>query len=473
MKSYSTWLLCLVALILLNQVSCRPNVEDYYQGDGEGDDYTGDEDYEDEDLGPPPEITSKPITLTLDEGDMAIFPCNTTRNDDTFSRVWRKDLSGLYVGSVRQTNNDRIKLHENGSLEVENIQRSDSGAYSCMISAQKPQEVIHMLHVNSPAKIVSISPNDSFVTIKQTGTLTLICIAEGFPTPSIKWFRNDHVLEDQDPSIHGARYTIDNASMEDAGFYKCTATNGQQVPDEKTIEVEVRYPPEIKIAKAIVPTGEGYESELMCTVTGHKKPEVKWYKDGDARKPVVSSQRIKLERNGNDHILKVLKTQKEDFGDYICEAKNTEGSREAIIRLTGHPSQPVIESIKEEGNKIPVLTYKVESYAPIEEYELLYKRQEKDEWVVVKPTVTSSPEGRIFTVKHTLTDTVPGVYVAQLKAKNNYGWSEFSSVSTFPREHDDDLIETEQLASANSAAIEQRISAALVISSLLVAHFYC
>lgn len=47
------------------------------------------------------------------------------------------------------------------------------------------------------------------------------------------------MLEDQDPSIHGARYTIEHASADDAGMYKCTATNGQQVPDEKTIEVQV------------------------------------------------------------------------------------------------------------------------------------------------------------------------------------------------------------------------------------------
>lgn len=33
-------------------------------------------------------------------------------------------------------------------------------------------------------------------------------------------------------------------------------------------------PPQIKIDRAIVPTGVGYESELKCTVTGLKKPEV-------------------------------------------------------------------------------------------------------------------------------------------------------------------------------------------------------
>lgn len=33
-------------------------------------------------------------------------------------------------------------------------------------------------------------------------------------------------------------------------------------------------PPLIKIDRAIVPTGVGYESELKCTVTGLKKPEV-------------------------------------------------------------------------------------------------------------------------------------------------------------------------------------------------------
>lgn len=62
---------------------------------------------------------------------------------------------------------------------------------------------------------------------------------------------------------------------------------------------------------------------------------MKWYKDSEP-KPIVSSHRVHLDRNGYDHILKIVKTQPSDFGEYTCEARNTEGRASASIHLTGN-----------------------------------------------------------------------------------------------------------------------------------------
>lgn len=43
--------------------------------------------------------------------------------------------------------------------------------------------------------------------------------------------------------------------------------------------------------------------------------------------------------------------------------------------VSGTPSTPLLElSENEEGTNSPILIYKIESFAPIEEYELLYKK---------------------------------------------------------------------------------------------------
>lgn len=63
--------------------------------------------------------------------------------------------------------------------------------------------------------------------------------------------------------------------------------------------------------------------------------QLKWYKDNE-KKPIVPSSRIHLDRSGHDHILKIVKTQQSDFGEYTCEAKNSEGQESAVIRLTGN-----------------------------------------------------------------------------------------------------------------------------------------
>ncbi|XP_054289217.1 neogenin-like [Macrosteles quadrilineatus] len=470
MNRSTFWLLCLLGCALFNQGLARPQQDDY-QEDGEGDDYPdGDED---EESGPPPQIISRGSTQVVEVGNVAFLPCDVDGNPSSFSRIWRKDKTGLFVGNIAQGDqNPRITNLANGTLEIRQIEPSDAGTYYCKISSGKGEEIQHILQVKSAARITSFSPSEKSVNIRKGSSLTLECIAQGYPTPSIKWFRNGHVLEDQDPSIHGARYTITSASLEDSGMYKCTATNGQQMPDEKIVEVEVHYPPQITIGRAIVPTGEGYESELKCSVNGMKKPELRWYRNED-QKPIMASDRIRLEKKGHEHILRILKTQQSDFGDYVCEAKNTEGQQQAIITLTGKPSKPEPDTVVTEGeSKNPLLTFRIESFAPIEDYELLYKREESDEWTSVKPSVTAPYDGRFYIMKHTLQGLEPGVYNAQLKAKNIHGWSEMSTKITFPKEHEGDLTETGLLAVEGSAASELRISLALLVS-LLVAHFSC
>lgn len=68
---------------------------------------------------------------------------------DAFSRVWRKDETGLFVGSVRETNDPRINQLPNGTLEIRQVQASDIGSYICMISVASKQDVAHTLQVKS------------------------------------------------------------------------------------------------------------------------------------------------------------------------------------------------------------------------------------------------------------------------------------------------------------------------------------
>lgn len=68
---------------------------------------------------------------------------------DTFSRIWRKDDKGLFVGNVPEHQDPRITLLANGTLQVRQVNASDSGTYSCMISISSKQSVVHTLQVKS------------------------------------------------------------------------------------------------------------------------------------------------------------------------------------------------------------------------------------------------------------------------------------------------------------------------------------
>ena len=84
-----------------------------------------------------------------------------------------------------------------------------------------------------------ISPTDSAVithisgnhTVNETDVVTLICSAEGMPTPSISWTRvsdNSHVS-----------FPLNITGKQDEGGYRCTADNGIGNPASQVIYIIV------------------------------------------------------------------------------------------------------------------------------------------------------------------------------------------------------------------------------------------
>ena len=67
------------------------------------------------------------------------------------------------------------------------------------------------------------------------GTFTLMCVAEGFPTPAIIWFMNNTMISngvsdvDMAMNVRTSRLTISNASFSDSGMYYCEAESSEFV----------------------------------------------------------------------------------------------------------------------------------------------------------------------------------------------------------------------------------------------------
>lgn len=448
----------------------------YCQVADDTEDYLGDDEEEasdeEEDTGPPPVITSQPLNITAKPGDTILLPCVIDNLSAHHTVLWRNDTHGLWTGSIQQTNDPRINKLPNNTLEIRQVTTSDSGRYACQVPAQTLLEVVHTLHVLSKAKITQMSPLGPEVTLRKGETLSLTCLANGYPEPRITWSRNDNVIKTWEPSIKVITMTIDNVTRKHAGTYKCTASNGPDMVDTASVDIHINYPPEIEIERETVTTAEGYESELICIVHAVPKAKVLWLYNGH---PVVQSKHLVINKDGSKHTLEIKKTKTTDFGQYTCFANNTEGSSKKNIHLSGKPGQPKFDSATVDSqNHNPILVWKVESYSPIIEYELLYKLETEEEWKSARPTVESTT-GNIFTAKHKLTNLSQGSYQAKLKAKNQYGWSPLSDTQVFSGEFEaSDPSETGLLESVKeaSAASELRISAVLVFS-LLFARFCC
>jgi len=83
--------------------------------------------------------------------------------------------------------------------------------------------IVCIVHADSAGPIVSVSPKNLRVVSGGDGIFE--CTATGYPTPRVEWSRRTGGAMPRQAVIEGGRLTIPNAQPQDAGNYKCTATN--------------------------------------------------------------------------------------------------------------------------------------------------------------------------------------------------------------------------------------------------------
>lgn len=110
---------------------------------------------------------------------------------------------------------------------------------------------------------------------------------------------------------------------------------------------------------------------MVCIVHGEAQPEVVWLRD---TMQIDQTERHIVEHHGARNTLIIRKVHAQDFGNYTCLAENPLGRSKQIITLSGKPNtatirSPTIGQWKDRYN----ISWAVHSYAPIEEYKLLFK----------------------------------------------------------------------------------------------------
>lgn len=167
----------------------------------------------------------------------------------------------------------------------------------------------------------------------------------------------------------GQTITFLETNRHHTGVYTCTAENSEGSPAKGQINLEVtcksnisyhsRYlpgnlkrffspmtdEPEVEIEQSLVSMGEGYNTELTCTVHGEPKPTVFWFKNGQKLDPSATEHqqhhRYSQTSVGSRHVLSIDNVQIHDFANYTCQGENRFGRDEKTIEMTGTISKPV------------------------------------------------------------------------------------------------------------------------------------
>ncbi|XP_072398621.1 tyrosine-protein kinase-like otk isoform X1 [Diabrotica undecimpunctata] len=272
-----------------------------------------------------PLIQTVPSDLIMKQGNTAFLDCS----------YQNADVIEWYLKDQRLKNNNRITIHSNGTLQINDVGKLDQGLYTCVgirsESAEVPQSYTAELKLAYIEPMTSASfeptlPESSRKIIGEGSSFQLTCLPPKSLPPVKKWWENQHghtISDTGDIRVDDGRLIIDHVKPENAGFYKCVAENIADIT-EKTIEIVVTMKPKITVPPESVTVDENEKSVLTCEFESSSREHtvLKWKKDGKTLKHeydegVLSHPRIKIfKQNGT---LVISNTQASDRGEYVCE----------------------------------------------------------------------------------------------------------------------------------------------------------
>uniref|UniRef100_A0A3Q2CE86 Neural cell adhesion molecule L1 n=1 Tax=Cyprinodon variegatus TaxID=28743 RepID=A0A3Q2CE86_CYPVA len=147
-------------------------------------------------------------------------------------------------------------------------------------------------------------------------TLELECIAEGLPTPEVMWQKDGGRLPSGRTSFHEFKktLTIIDVNEDDAGDYRCTATN-KLGSVHHIIKVTVKAAPFWISAPRNLILAPNETGILTCRVNGNPKPKINWFVNG----------RNKHYKNQKNDTIILSNVQSGSSAVFQCNASNEFG----------------------------------------------------------------------------------------------------------------------------------------------------
>ncbi|XP_055367591.1 hemicentin-1 [Betta splendens] len=229
-------------------------------------------------------------------------------------------------------------LEDSQVLKVKSVRLRDQGLYQCLASNNAGTQMRQFrLTVQAPPTIKG-STDASDVTVVLGFPTVLPCDAEGSPTPSITWLKDNQpiVSSTQLTYTHGGQaLRIGSAQGDSIGLYTCRATNpaGTAI---KHYSLNVLVPPQIERNATSVTFGGEEEKvringsfSLSCPSKGFPEPKVQWFKDGQLLSGTLPAG---IQESG--HFLHIENAMLPHEGQYTCVVTNSAGEDKKDFHVT-------------------------------------------------------------------------------------------------------------------------------------------
>ncbi|KTG34043.1 hypothetical protein cypCar_00001814 [Cyprinus carpio] len=191
---------------------------------------------------------------------------------------------------------------------------------------------------------VSISLKKVELSVGESKFFT--CTVIGEPV-SLDWYnpQGERMVPSQRVALHNegvrSRLTLYNAKIEDAGIYRCQASDAQGHTQEATVVLEIYQKLTFRDVRSPQEFRQGDVAEVVCDVTSSPVPVVSWFYNN--MEIIEDTEKFQLLQNNN---LQVQRVTKADEGVYRCEARvEARGEidfRDIILVVNGDKVPPVV-----------------------------------------------------------------------------------------------------------------------------------
>ncbi|XP_069975460.1 hemicentin-1, partial [Penaeus vannamei] len=300
------------------------------------------------DLFVPPSLGEPlPSEVEVEEGRPLEVSC-TAVGRPLPSVQWEKLVDDTWVPA---TELEGVDARDDGLLRIEAARLDHAGDFRCAARSEAGSFLAGMLlRVDRiPAEVVEMmSPED----VLEGDNFTVLCTVANFIGPVDFWF-NGAPLETalqprysletylRDDGLMNVYLTVQEATLEDSGFYECHAGPGSSLTTDVMVQKRPWEVLDLKASHATL----GQDFFVSCTVKDWPR-KVTFYHNGkviseldDARYTVHAPDASEEEGAPLTHVMKVAKARPEDEGVYQCS-------------LDGYSSSSVTVAVEEPREEV-------------------------------------------------------------------------------------------------------------------------
>uniref|UniRef100_I3JYB2 Fibroblast growth factor receptor n=1 Tax=Oreochromis niloticus TaxID=8128 RepID=I3JYB2_ORENI len=318
---------------------------------------------------------------TLSIGDRLDLSC--CAKDYLHAVNWTKDHVAVVDGE-----HTRIR---NGQLEIESVELTDSGLYTCTTFGNHSIFFNVTVHISASSeddddgeessseenkllgsqKLMPMAPQwahpekmeKKLHAVPASKTVKFKCQASGNPTPTLKWYKNgkefkrDHRIGGFKVRDHMWTIIMESVVPSDKGNYTCVVEN-KYGSINHTYQLDVvERSPHRPILQAGLPANRtvvvGSDVEFECKVFSDPQPHIQWLKHievngnrtGPDGLPYVRVLKHSGVNSSDAQVLTLYNVTEEESGEYICKVSNYIGEVSQSAWLTVIRYEPTVDGL--------------------------------------------------------------------------------------------------------------------------------